>query len=96
MVSTPIETLLEGKDFSCEAGGNWSSRKRQEIGCMLHTLQHHRDQKGRGQNHQSILGYQKALHGGKRGHLGIPLSSNPTPKLLGVTFDRTLSFGAHV
>ena len=28
--------------------------------------------------------------------LGIPLSFNPTPKFLGVTFDRTLSFGAHV
>ena len=27
---------------------------------------------------------------------GIPLSFNPTPKFLGVTFDRTLSFGAHV
>ena len=27
--------------------------------------------------------------------LGIPLSFNPTPKFLGVTFDRTLSFGAH-
>ena len=28
--------------------------------------------------------------------LGIPLSFNPTPKFLGVSFDRTLSFGAHV
>ena len=28
--------------------------------------------------------------------LGIPHSFNPTPKFLGVTFDRTLSFGAHV
>ena len=28
--------------------------------------------------------------------LGIPLSFNPTPKFLGVTFDRTLSFGPHV
>ena len=28
--------------------------------------------------------------------LSIPLSFNPTPKFLGVTFDRTLSFGAHV
>ena len=28
--------------------------------------------------------------------LGIPLSFNPTPKFLAVTFDRTLSFGAHV
>ena len=28
--------------------------------------------------------------------LGIPLSFNPTPKFLGVTFDWTLSFGAHV
>ena len=28
--------------------------------------------------------------------LGIPLSFNPTPKFLGVTFDRTQSFGAHV
>ena len=28
--------------------------------------------------------------------LGIPLLFNPTPKFLGVTFDRTLSFGAHV
>ena len=28
--------------------------------------------------------------------LGFPFLFNPTPKLLGVTFDRTLSFGAHV
>ena len=28
--------------------------------------------------------------------LGFPLSFNPTPKFLGVTFDRTLFFGAHV
>ena len=28
--------------------------------------------------------------------LGIPLLFNPTPKFLGVIFDRTLSFGAHV
>ena len=34
MVSTPIETLLEGKGFSCEAGGNWTSRKGQGIGCV--------------------------------------------------------------
>ena len=34
MVSTPIETLLEGKGFSCEAGGKWTSRKGQEIGCV--------------------------------------------------------------
>ena len=27
---------------------------------------------------------------------GFPLLFNPTPKFLGVTFDRTLSFGAHV
>ena len=34
MVSTPIETLLEGKGFSCEAGGNWTGRKGQEIECV--------------------------------------------------------------
>ena len=28
--------------------------------------------------------------------LAIPLSFNPTPKFLGVAFNRTLSFGAHV
>ena len=28
--------------------------------------------------------------------LGFPLLFNPTPKFLGVTFDRNLSFGAHV
>ena len=28
--------------------------------------------------------------------LGFPVLFNPTPKFLGVTFDRTLSFGAHV
>ena len=28
--------------------------------------------------------------------LGIPLLFNPTPQFLGVTFDRTLSFGVHV
>ena len=34
MASTPIETLLEGKVFSCQAGGNWTSGKRQGIGCV--------------------------------------------------------------
>ena len=34
MASTPIETLLEGKGFSGEAGGNWTCRKGQEIGCV--------------------------------------------------------------
>ena len=34
MVSTPIETLLEAKGFSCEAGGNWTSGKGQGIGCV--------------------------------------------------------------
>ena len=34
MASTPIETLLEGKGFSCEAGGNWTSGKKQRIGCV--------------------------------------------------------------
>ena len=28
--------------------------------------------------------------------MGFPLLFNPTPKFLGVTFDRTLSFGAHI
>ena len=32
MVSTPSETLLEGKGFSCEAGGNWTIGKGQGIG----------------------------------------------------------------
>ena len=64
MASTPSKTMLEGKGFSCEAGGNWASGKGQGIGCVAFgacniTLQHHRDQKGRGQIHQSILGYQK-------------------------------------
>ena len=31
MVSTPIKTLLGGKGFSCEAGGNWTRRKAQEL-----------------------------------------------------------------
>ena len=31
---TPIETLLEGKGFSCEDGGNWNSGKGQGIGCV--------------------------------------------------------------
>ena len=31
---TPIETLLEDKGFSCEAGGNWTSGKGQGIGCV--------------------------------------------------------------
>ena len=31
MASTPIETLLEGKGFSCEAGGNWTSGKGREL-----------------------------------------------------------------
>ena len=34
MASTPIETLLEGKGFSCDAGGNWTSGKGQGIGCV--------------------------------------------------------------
>ena len=34
MASAPIETLLEGKGFSCEAGGNWTSGKGQGIGCV--------------------------------------------------------------
>ena len=34
MASTPIETLLEGKGFSCEAGGNWTSGKGQGIGSV--------------------------------------------------------------
>ena len=34
MVSTSIETLLEGKGFGCEAGGNWTKRKGQGIGCV--------------------------------------------------------------
>ena len=34
MVSTPIETLLEGKGFNCEAGGNWTSGKGQGFGCV--------------------------------------------------------------
>ena len=34
MVSTPIETLLDRKRFTCEAGGNWTSRKGQGIGCV--------------------------------------------------------------
>ena len=43
MASTPIETLLEGKDFSYEAGGNWTSGKGQVIGsvafgaCYIHS-----------------------------------------------------------
>ena len=34
MASTPIESLLEVKSFSCEAGGNWTSGKGQGIGCV--------------------------------------------------------------
>ena len=34
MATTPIETLLEGKGFSCEAGNNWTSGKGQGIGCV--------------------------------------------------------------
>ena len=34
MASTPNENLLEGKGFSCEAGGNWTSGKGQGIGCV--------------------------------------------------------------
>ena len=34
MSSTPIETLLDGTGFSCEAGGNWTSGKGQGIGCV--------------------------------------------------------------
>ena len=32
MASTAIETLLEGKGFSFEAGGNWTSGEGQGIG----------------------------------------------------------------
>ena len=34
MASTPNETLLEGKGFSYEAGGNWTTGKGQGIGCV--------------------------------------------------------------
>ena len=34
MASTPNETLLEGKGFSCEAGGNWTRGKGQGLGCV--------------------------------------------------------------
>ena len=36
MASTPIETLLEGKGFSCEAGGNWISGKVRKLD-VLHS-----------------------------------------------------------
>ena len=61
MASTPSKTLLEGKGFSCEAGRQLDRRKRIRNSMLLHlehTLQRHRDQKGRGQIRQSILGYQ--------------------------------------
>ena len=34
MATTPNETLLEGKGFSCEAGGNWTRGKGQGTGCV--------------------------------------------------------------
>ena len=34
MASTPNETLLEGKAFSWEAGGNWTRGKGQGTGCV--------------------------------------------------------------
>ena len=60
MASTPSKTLLEGKGFSCEAGGNWTAKKDKEFDVLHleHTLQRHRDQKRRGQIRPSILGYQ--------------------------------------
>ena len=60
MASTPSKTLLECKGFSGEAGGNWTAEKDKEFDVLHleHTLQRHRDQKGRGQIRQSILGYQ--------------------------------------
>ena len=50
MASTPIETLLEGKDFSCEAGGNWTSGEGQGIGCVSF---------GAGDIHSSTTGTKK-------------------------------------
>ena len=40
MASTPIETLLERKGFSCEAGGNWTSGKGQGIELNVLHLEH--------------------------------------------------------
>ena len=34
MANTPNETLLEGKGFCCEAGGNWTRGKGQGSGCV--------------------------------------------------------------
>ena len=34
MASTPVETLLEGKGFSCEARGNWTSGEGHGIACV--------------------------------------------------------------
>ena len=34
MACTPNENLLEGKGFSCEAGGDWTRGKEQGIGCV--------------------------------------------------------------
>ena len=69
MVSTPIETLLEGKEFSCVAGSNWTSRKGQGVECMafgacdIHSSITGTKKGGDRQIHQSILGYQKGEGG---------------------------------
>ena len=34
MASTPNKTLLEGKGFSCETGGNWTGGKGLGMGCV--------------------------------------------------------------
>ena len=60
MAGTPSKTLLEGKGFSCEVEAIGPAEKDKEFDVLHleHTLQRHRDQKGRGQIRQSILGYQ--------------------------------------
>ena len=60
MASTPSKTLLECKGLAVklEAIGPAEKDKELHVLHLEHTLQRHRDQKGRGQIRQSILGYQ--------------------------------------
>ena len=60
MASTPSKTLLEGKGSAVklEAIGPAEKDKEFDVLHLEHTLQRHRDQRGRGQIRQSILGYQ--------------------------------------
>ena len=68
VASTPIETLLEGKGFSCEAGGNWTSGEGQGIGCVaLGACYIHSSTTGTKKGEDSTISPYLDIRRGKRG-----------------------------